>query len=219
MDNSAGKTSKSEDIDEFWQDQFNRGKHPTFWAINAQSSLHASNVLFDRWEQGWNRFKEQCKSQEAPAFDVDMELCSPGFLLLGYAIEALSKGVIVNLYQDILETRDGRNILFGHNLAEKVINTGIQITDEETFLLNQLTRVVLWRGRYPVPKSLEEWQLVRGTDGIRYMPGQIGPLDRHKFDRIINELNDRLRDAMKSHSTRNRDTRESPDDGNLPDLT
>jgi hypothetical protein len=82
------------------------------------------------------------------------EVC---FMLLGFALENLAKGVIVSrdpklVSKERLSNWHGQ----GHNLIALFEWAKISVTDDERKILDRTTRVIEWKGRYPVPMDFYE---------------------------------------------------------------
>ena len=99
------------------------------------------------------------------------------FMLFGFALENLAKGVIVcrepKLVSQVrLKSWHGN----GHNLRALFEWSKIQVTEEESKLLDRTNRMTEWKGRYPVAMSFYDVGLhdpVAGHIAI----GQSWPLD------------------------------------------
>jgi hypothetical protein len=74
------------------------------------------------------------------------------FMLFGFALENLAKGIIVCrdptlVSRQSLEKWHGK----GHNLAALLDWAKIEVTEDQRTLLDRTTRLTVWKGRYPVP--------------------------------------------------------------------
>jgi hypothetical protein len=97
------------------------------------------------------------------------DLTNQHMMLAGFAIENLCKGYLAGRLSDqqrknVRATGSLRKFLKSHKLLELVKRTGMRdskhfrldtICDTEKFLLERITEVLEWRGRYPSPTSHE----------------------------------------------------------------
>src|SRR4051794_313655 len=76
------------------------------------------------------------------------------FMLFGFALENLAKGIIVCRDSKMVTRRrlgKWHGARHGHDLARLFDLAKISVTDDERGLLVRATRLAVWRGRYPVP--------------------------------------------------------------------
>jgi hypothetical protein len=83
------------------------------------------------------------------------------YLLTGMAVEDILKGLIVA--RDGIELDDRGRLRLpwpapGHNLILLAANASVELTEEERQLVERLSEFVLWAGRYPIPRRLEEFR-------------------------------------------------------------
>jgi hypothetical protein len=79
----------------------------------------------------------------------------PAFLLYGYAVENLLKGLFVKKHPGVT-AGDRIQVPTHHDLPELAKEAGYAATTSETELMERLTTVITWSGRYPVAKTLHE---------------------------------------------------------------
>jgi hypothetical protein len=82
------------------------------------------------------------------------EVC---FMLFGFALENLAKGIIVcrdpeRVTQSGFKGWDKR----GHKLVELFEQAKYKLTDDERKLLERVTRLTEWKGRYPLPMGFDK---------------------------------------------------------------
>ncbi len=105
-------------------------------------------------------------------------------LLAGYAVENMCKGYLVRVL-----TPEERAIVdtgnlpqrFNHRVLDLTKLTGIDLTPADENLLRRVEAIILWRGRYPVPKSATKRQ-----------PTWDSTTDTERIRAIIQRLRDRL---------------------------
>ena len=96
----------------------------------------------------------------APGVDIG-DIGGPGrdaaFMLLGFALENLVKGIIV-CREPALVTKEGLEKWPGnsHDLEALFDKAGISVTPEERVVLKLATQLTEWSGRYPVPMTFNK---------------------------------------------------------------
>lgn len=79
------------------------------------------------------------------------------FMLFGFALENLAKGIIVCRDPTLVSGGSLKNWHGnGHDLAGLFQRANIPITEDERKLLDRTTRVTEWKGRYPVAMNFDE---------------------------------------------------------------
>ena len=71
------------------------------------------------------------------------------FMLFGFALENLTKAIIV--CRDPSQVKANKWHGKGHDLVKLFNFAKLSVTDQENELLQRITRIVEWKGRYPVP--------------------------------------------------------------------
>lgn len=116
-----------------WHRAFD-GSQPVVWYIKAAELAAASEAL----RQGPLR-------QHLPMQDQAL-------LLLGYAIENLLKGLILQAGKAMIEQGEKQpGEITGHDLGKLAESAGEHPSAKEAELLARLTTYTVWRGKYPVP--------------------------------------------------------------------
>jgi hypothetical protein len=87
--------------------------------------------------------------------------CMQAFMLLGgFALENLCKGCLIverdATTQEIAEQGQLSKHLGNHGLRKLVLATGYRASKTQLQLLETLEKIVVWRGRYPIPKSADD---------------------------------------------------------------
>jgi hypothetical protein len=81
-------------------------------------------------------------------------------MLAGFAIENLCKGYLVARLSDAERERvksgDLPESLGNHRILKLIEKIGMTLSDTEEKLIKRITDAVLWRGRYPSPKSHDQ---------------------------------------------------------------
>lgn len=76
-------------------------------------------------------------------------LSGVAFMLAGFAVEVLLKALLIQTRVPLDE--NGRFELRSHHLAQLAVDTGFNLTDDESRLLEKLEEFLTWAGRYPIP--------------------------------------------------------------------
>ena len=76
------------------------------------------------------------------------------FMLFGFALENLTKAIIVCC--DPNKVKANKWLGRGHDLVKLFDLSELPVTDLERDLLQRVTRIIEWKGRYPVPLDFNE---------------------------------------------------------------
>jgi hypothetical protein len=152
---------------------------------------HAAEKLAKIWLKSEKNYTSSEKAR------LDRTLARPSMLLSAYAIENLLKGIILANTQ----TDSRLKVLnsFNHDLRRCWKKTKLPKTDEEDFLLGQLTDIIKYAGRYPFPKN--EDRLSRAAE---WPEGGLGPKlmfrnsDIGRVDRMFHKLFDECKKIIDS---------------------
>lgn len=183
----AGKLKRAADlVGSQFQGEFNG------WALHELQALPGTTLVDD---EGIER---QLKA---------LELALPAYMLIGYAIECLAKGLIISL-DDSDKTVDWMSNKHVGSLLLK--HAGVELSAGERFLVDKrLYHAVKWSGRYPAPlekdAKLFEAQVVaangfilsdpRGVSGDHYRQGC------ELYDRLESELMRQIAEARRKRLT------------------
>lgn len=178
--------------DTWWDNQFElQGESATFWWLQARRLKRGADLCWEAFEKEWAHFKSNPegflkKEEEAGKINVDFELSRVYYFLLGLAIETLAKGILVG--RDPKYFSKKKDIT--HEIHAYVAECGIEFDDKKKKLLEELSIVVKWKGRYPTPKKQKDWTLKTGPYGPNSMPGTISPDDKQELEEIFSALNE-----------------------------
>ena len=132
---------------------------PTSWLQHAQTLRQAAEDLWTAGnahdkapgsELGATVLAKWTSSDFTPP-DMGGSTCEVCFMLFGFALENLAKGIIV-CRDPKLVSRD-RLIKWhgnGHDLSALFDRAAIPVSEAERKLLGRTTRITEWKGRYPV---------------------------------------------------------------------
>ena len=164
-------------------DTLTQAAHPIFYQAVEQRercekassrAYETAQALFDKSPDRMAAVEVDC---EEPAF-------LPAFLLYGYAIENLLKGLYVLRNPEVVHDQKVQ-VPPLHDLVELAALVGYVPTQEEANLLEKISTVTLWSGRYPVARNrLQHGKIGLYREGIFSDPVAAG-LDAHT---LINKL-------------------------------
>ena len=170
-----------------------RIEDPHSWFIFADISLRAAGVLWDVSDQGRRVLADVFAKTQAYEGAVGaggaLQMSIPSLLLAGLGFESLLKGIrLRQMYyrgEPLTAVKKGIAVLVGHlkthNLKSLAQQAGVPLDAGEETLLDRLTTIVTWAGRYPV--SIGEDGLVPGAGEYTPADGQsVGALARKLFD-------------------------------------
>ena len=138
---------------------------PTSWLTHARTLRQAAEDLWiagnahDRApgsELGATVLVNWAKPDFTPPL-MGGSTCEVCFMLFGFALENLTKGIIVCrdpklVSKDRLRKWHGN----GHDVLALFVRAEIEASPEEEELLTRLTRITEWRGRYPVAMNFDK---------------------------------------------------------------
>ena len=138
---------------------------PTSWLMRARTLRQAAEDLWnagnahDR-EPGSELGAKNLTTWTSPGFvrpetgGSTSEVC---FMIFGFALENLAKGIIVCRDPTVVGKRRLSNWHGnGHDLVALFDRAAIPISEEERQALDRTTRITEWKGRYPVAMNFDE---------------------------------------------------------------
>ena len=173
---------------------WNQGNtHPELWEVQARNLAYSAQVLYLRSARATEtliREKPISGTPEASQLLADMSMATIAFMLAGFAIENVLKGIRVqqiNIESPVLEGDIRvKSITSTHNLARLASDAGITLTAEENKLFDKLTDLIIWSGRYPRPKRPEDFMKEDPESGGLAMA--LSPSDWSNFVAAFNSL-------------------------------
>jgi hypothetical protein len=118
----------------------------------------------------------QLTTAETEAFE-NYKLFDVGFFLVALAIENLVKGIWAGRHyselQQVTSTRKDLPRLTDHKLANVARDAGVTLSNSEESLLDALSEIIIWYGRYPIPVRLDTYRqiLSAGPPSNRFLSG------------------------------------------------
>jgi hypothetical protein len=129
---------------------------PSTWGFTAWDLRAASEVLFETYRH--NRDEDG-----APLNPEHERLEMPATMLFGFAVEDLTKGVLIKKHGDFDTAKREVNSLksraWSHDLQTLAIATGFQLSQDQKQWLETLTQAIKWAGRYPTSLRSDEYTL------------------------------------------------------------
>ena len=125
-----------------WDEQhLHLAENPIAWVLQADALIAAFETLAHADERALD------SGDEPP------RLSSVAYMLAGFAIEVLLKGLLVQKTRPL--NANGRFVLHSHHLVELAKEANISLIESEPRLLEKLEEFLTWAGRYPVPLTSE----------------------------------------------------------------
>jgi hypothetical protein len=169
---------------------------PLAWRYSARQLKRVADLTFavanQASEQSMQAFVEQVRSgvtqesrtlsPEEAQIEYDSGLFEVYFLLVGFALENLAKGILVA--RDPTQVSGGKlkGLIKSHNLIALINPCGTSCDDADREILGRLNRSVSWRGRYPIPV---EWSHLTAQN--RTWTANIQETKR-RIDRLFDDL-------------------------------
>jgi hypothetical protein len=134
---------------------------PQDWLAKARQLKKAADLLFVEFEN------EQIKHDEEFERDYDFGLPSPDDtavnMLLGFAVENLLKGIYVTTLENVKDIKDLSDLKLpgGRHELEPIADAlrsklKVEFSEHEIDLLHALEHMVLWAGRYPSARNIDD---------------------------------------------------------------
>jgi LAO/AO transport system kinase len=142
---------------------------PLFWFWAADDLLSAAEALKPLVEAYWQlehrRAKRRQEGRGLVAFSYVPDPRGIYFMLVGYALENLCKGELIqrgkiDVETVALEKGELPKEMTSHNLTVLLQRLGFQLDQQDALLVKRLERSVVWAARYPVPKSTDHSSLM-----------------------------------------------------------
>jgi hypothetical protein len=161
------------------------GNRPESWLDSAFELNLAAKVLREKVEENWHSQKpfKEC-------------FLSPYYMLIGYMIEALLKGILVAKgHNCVVNSKFVGFGVNGHDLIALANKAELSFSKEEGNLLKMLTEHTTWAGRYPIATKWENTYLTN-EDDIVDTTIIYSNLDLHQFDILRYRFNKILEESI-----------------------
>lgn len=186
---------------------YKSGQAPTAWLNNAEQLQHAAElILVDQMSREIPYFQAvDVASREAigmaiAAADgkatVEIKEPSPNYLpaqlLYAFALENLLKAILCSKNPGWMNENRISKRLNTHRLADLAHEAGIQVFPQETSVVNALSNIAQWVGRYPIASNIEKY--ASGNIPLGINPDAL--LDWGSAHPVMRRLYDRLRELL-----------------------
>lgn len=116
----------------------------------------------------------------------------PASLLMGLAIENMSKALLVQAYAArgeavVVNGRLLQRLTSGHAVVDLLKEAAVELDQNERDLVDRLRESVIWAGRYPVPKTMADYAPAP-TGPSRAVPEAPSRWDKAVFDQLVRRL-------------------------------
>jgi hypothetical protein len=150
--------------DESWLQRIRyTAAEPTSWLSHARTLRQAAE---DLWIAGNAHSRDPgselgatvLASWTRPGFvppDTGGSTCDVCFMVFGFALENLAKGIIV-CRDPTLVSKDRLRKWHGNGPRRAIQSAAISVSEQEHQLLERTTRITEWKGRYPVAMNFDE---------------------------------------------------------------
>jgi len=178
---------------------------PNQWKEKAFILKLAADLLFEKSVQAFKKWKELINSKQMNfiiedwndkydhryGITRDMEFQEIYYLLMGYAFENLLKGTIISMMDKIEKSKEKLpDLLNSHNLNKLCQIANIYLDDPEALMLEDIEKYVLWEGRYPIPKKIEDHTPRKRKDGTWKFPERyvVYPRIQERVNRLFEKI-------------------------------
>ena len=161
-----------------WREQFHLQRdEPLMWGDQAFELFHASDILNATYQQAKARHDADPMNYHRPFGSMvpiyELRMLKLVYYFRGLGLENLLKGILVAKELPAERTHDLRK------LAEKA---GLALNERQAVLLDELTAVIIWYGRYHIPLSVDQ---MTPRETLRDFPSIPGDLDDREQTEVI----------------------------------
>ncbi|KRP89237.1 hypothetical protein AOQ73_26830 [Bradyrhizobium pachyrhizi] len=202
----------TEDPKQFSKDLFRAAQHPVGWLLSAERLRDAAEIImrhevaqeipyFRAHSEAVEQAMAEAYSEGRDAGVVEVRALPPNYppaqLLYAYAIENALKGLIVANSPGLIDEQRLSGELQSHDLTKLEAKANFPVHVQEGPVLEALSKLSIWAGRYPVARTRREQVGVPNADAaLDY--GSAHPIMRIFFDRARQELEGRLSSPLTS---------------------
>lgn len=174
------------------KDLFEWRRFSGHWGANAAKARLAAYVLWRMLED--SRLSEMAYECGHQVGDSNIAIMEAFRRESAIALELIIKSIIVNKLQAMPVDSLTKGISLTHNLPKLWKEANLpELSREDKYRLQRMTSVLYWSGRYPVPKTVTNWENEnKALDALRSPPPEPGKLSFQKpismgwteFDRL-----------------------------------
>jgi hypothetical protein len=189
------------DSTEIAKQTFKAGQQPAAWLRSAGRLRDAAEAILMHELSAERAYSQALKiadeeavaemaSNDSGVGSADIKAIAPNYppaqLLYAYAIENVLKGLMVFKRPDLIQEHDLHGELTTHDLNELAKKAKVTVEQQhEQPVLEALTRLSIWAGRYPISRGPSDHTPNPNT-WLDY--GSAHPIMRTFFERAYNEL-------------------------------
>jgi hypothetical protein len=148
----------SEEWRQNWVDHFTQAGQTAFtWFLHACELRRGATLLKYQMLADYNQFIEAGGMAPTRMYPYIPPLYGPYTMLAGLSLELLAKAILIErtptlVVEGKLKPWPGS----GHELVNLLKQTGITLDAADRYLAERLGELVIWAGRYPIPKRVEQ---------------------------------------------------------------
>lgn len=195
------------DLKEFSKEQFKAAQQPFAWLLSAEHLRDAAEAIlkhelsaevpyFRAYSEAEKVAVTEAYSEGNDAGSAFIKAMPPNYppaqLLYAYAIENVLKGLIVVQLPHLIEDRELSGELKSHNLLKLAAKANFTVHQQERDVLEALSQLSIWAGRYPVAQTRREYIQGRSNPHELLDYGAAHPVMRLFFERAYKELENKL---------------------------
>ncbi|MGO8977481.1 MAG: hypothetical protein ACLPTZ_21220 [Beijerinckiaceae bacterium] len=199
------------DPNEFAKELFKTAQRPVSWLLSAERLRDAAEVIsehelaneipyFKAYAEAQQEAVAEAYSDGKDAGVAEIKAVPPNYppaqLLYAYAIENVLKGLVIANTPRLIEEQELNEGLKSHNLIKLAEKAGLTVHVEERLVLEALSQLSVWAGRYPVARTRREHVGTPNSDELLDY-GSAHPVMRGFFERARKELESRLQQPIK----------------------
>ncbi len=159
--------------DDFLQENYRYFQEWEHWYDKAVSLRRTALVVYRQLLPALRRYEKATrvahkkleKRRVAPVL-CNMPDVYPIFSLYGSALENALKSIMVNYDKDLIAAHRLSNKLKDHKLVNLAASAGVALTKQEVTVLDWVSEVVIWKGRYSVPIDITKAKFFHSLDMV-----------------------------------------------------
>lgn len=200
------------DLKQFEKDMFKAAQRPVAWLLSAERLRDAAETIlrheaekdipyFRAHADAVQQATAEAYSEGQNAGVAEIRAMAPNYppaqLLYAYAIENVLKGLIVANRPRLIEERELNGELKSHDLLKLADKASFAVHVQEKPVLQALSKLSVWAGRYPVARSRKEYVGTPNADEMLDY-GSAHPVMKSFFERARKELENHLQQPLES---------------------
>ena len=151
-------------LGKIWGGNIKLEHYPTMWLTHAYELKRTEELIYMDIMRDWDKYHIERATKKYTPSPI-----TPGkvhYLIIGFAIENLLKCLVLNKHPEIIKDGEIRDNKFKtHNLYNIATKTlGLEISEDEKFMLEFSTKAIVWYGRYPIPLKQDDTIAVVDTN-------------------------------------------------------